>query len=531
MTDTTFHVDIDATDATFDVGIGTTEATFHVDGGTLPAGNAVVYYEATQPTTPGSVQDAIIYEITGAGSAAVNNNAMRVSYLAGYMGPNHNAALYPVNMSLGTGTLLFPTAGAQVTCNIGMWSVAQGGGSGVNLGTGGHAVGSTTGNCGVSGLADQATGTGGYNIGTSGWAANGHVNIGGWFTLNQTNVPSTSAALIADNGSTTSPIALFNLNGTTVAGIGATGTLSSTPATLAAGQQALAVVAQQPATPTSAQSAISCTITGAGSASQNNNAFFLSYAAGYTGSSRTVGLNCSNLNAGIGATLPASGSNAIVGNIGVQGAVASATTTGYNVGVYGQGSGGAINVGTFGVAQVAQNSATNVGIAGFAINTGSSPVQIGVLASLNPATVPSASAAIIADNGSLSSPAAVALFQVAGVSKAQIDANGNIGYITGAGGAVSQMTSRTTSVILNKSTGQITMVSGNSSALTFTVNNTMVAATDVILLSVSSSTNLYLVSVTAVRSNSFDIYFQILNATPVADAPVINFAVIKGANS
>jgi len=104
-----------------------------------------------------------------------------------------------------------------------------------------------------------------------------------------------------------------------------------------------------------------------------------------------------------------------------------------------------------------------------------------------------------------------------------------VGYATGAGGAVTQLTSRTTPVVLNKTTGAITLFSaaGTTTATTFTVTNSTVAATDVIILSQKSGTDLYDLMVTAVAAGSFNITFRTTGGT-TTETPVFNFAVIKG---
>lgn len=104
-----------------------------------------------------------------------------------------------------------------------------------------------------------------------------------------------------------------------------------------------------------------------------------------------------------------------------------------------------------------------------------------------------------------------------------------IGYGAGAGGTVTQGTSRTTGVTLSKPTGAITMFSaaGSIVAATFTVTNTLVAATDTIILNQKSGTNLYILLVTAVAAGSFDITFYTTGGI-ATDAPVINFSIIKG---
>lgn len=117
------------------------------------------------------------------------------------------------------------------------------------------------------------------------------------------------------------------------------------------------------------------------------------------------------------------------------------------------------------------------------------------------------------------------------------DANGvgapggvtGLGYATGVGGAVTQLTSRTTGVTLSTLCGAITLfaAAGSATAASFTVTNTLVAATDCILVTVkSSTTNLYQVFVTAVAAGSFQITFFTTGGT-TSDSPVFSFAVIK----
>ena len=103
-----------------------------------------------------------------------------------------------------------------------------------------------------------------------------------------------------------------------------------------------------------------------------------------------------------------------------------------------------------------------------------------------------------------------------------------VGYATGAGGAVTQITSRTTGVTLNKTAGAITLVSaaGSATAATFTVTNSTVAATDVIILNQKSGTDLYDLMVTAVAAGSFNLTFRTTGGT-TTEIPVFNFAVIK----
>lgn len=110
----------------------------------------------------------------------------------------------------------------------------------------------------------------------------------------------------------------------------------------------------------------------------------------------------------------------------------------------------------------------------------------------------------------------------------QIFGAGGLGYTTGSGGTVTQGTSRTTGVTLNKTNGAITMftAAGSMIAATFTVTNSTVAATDTIILNQKSGTNLYVLLVTAVAAGSFNITFYTTGGV-ASDAPVINFSVIK----
>lgn len=107
-----------------------------------------------------------------------------------------------------------------------------------------------------------------------------------------------------------------------------------------------------------------------------------------------------------------------------------------------------------------------------------------------------------------------------------------LGYGTGAGGTVTQATSRTTGVTLNKPTGAITLVSaaGSTSWQSFTVANSIVSATDVVHVCQKSGTDLNEIHVTAVVSGSFNVSFRTTGGT-TTEQPVFNFSVIKGATS
>jgi hypothetical protein len=107
-----------------------------------------------------------------------------------------------------------------------------------------------------------------------------------------------------------------------------------------------------------------------------------------------------------------------------------------------------------------------------------------------------------------------------------------VGYGTGAGGTVTQGSSRTTGVTVNAYSGAITLVSaaGSTSWQSFTVTNNRVAATDTVIVNQKSGTDLYRINVTAVSAGSFRITFATTAGT-TTEQPVFNFAVIKAVTS
>lgn len=112
-----------------------------------------------------------------------------------------------------------------------------------------------------------------------------------------------------------------------------------------------------------------------------------------------------------------------------------------------------------------------------------------------------------------------------------------IGYATGAGGTVTQITSRTTGVTINKVCGTIiTDVSSLAAGAEaeFTVTNSTVAIGDVVLVSiqVESATGTTLPFVSTTAAGSFKITLTNLHAsTADTSASTINFAVIKAVSA
>jgi hypothetical protein len=111
-----------------------------------------------------------------------------------------------------------------------------------------------------------------------------------------------------------------------------------------------------------------------------------------------------------------------------------------------------------------------------------------------------------------------------------------VGYSTGTGGTVTQATSKSTGVTLNKRCGQITMNNAALSAaaeVSFTFTNSTIAATDVVVTAISSgaTAGAYNTHVDAIAAGSCRISITNFSAGPLSEAIVLNFAVIKAVSS
>ena len=137
-------------------------------------------------------------------------------------------------------------------------------------------------------------------------------------------------------------------------------------------------------------------------------------------------------------------------------------------------------------------------------------------------------------------------FYIADAEKMRIDSSGNVlvtnpaglGYGTGSGGTVTQATSKSTSVTLNKPTGQITM---NAAALAagatafFPVSNSLITASDTVIVSQNTTgvTNVanYSSRIYYVSAGAFGIALTNISGGSLSEACVLNFAIIKGATA
>ena len=113
---------------------------------------------------------------------------------------------------------------------------------------------------------------------------------------------------------------------------------------------------------------------------------------------------------------------------------------------------------------------------------------------------------------------------------------GGIGYATGAGVAVTQLTSRTTTTPTTgvSKSGAVTLFTTTAvvgTYFSFTVPNTGIAVTDTVVLSVRGATNTYTASVTAITAaTSFQITMASVAGT-ASDTPIVNFTIIKGVSA
>jgi hypothetical protein len=117
------------------------------------------------------------------------------------------------------------------------------------------------------------------------------------------------------------------------------------------------------------------------------------------------------------------------------------------------------------------------------------------------------------------------------VTGTTVYATTEIGYSAAASGAVTQLTSKSTGVTLNRSSGQITMNNAelaNATNVTFTLTNSTISAKDVVVLSVASgaTAGAYNCWISGKGTGTCTITLRNLSGGALSEAVVINFAVI-----
>tara|TARA_R110002126_G_scaffold137660_1_gene282091 strand:- start:33 stop:446 length:414 start_codon:yes stop_codon:yes gene_type:complete len=106
------------------------------------------------------------------------------------------------------------------------------------------------------------------------------------------------------------------------------------------------------------------------------------------------------------------------------------------------------------------------------------------------------------------------------------------GYTTAAQGTVTQLTSKSTAVTLNKSAGVITMNNASlatATNATFTLNNNLISANDAVVLTISggqATPGSYNVFANSLAAGSVSITLRNISGGSLSEAIVINFALI-----
>ena len=198
------------------IGIGTTTPTTaktEIVAGTVADTKQALRVTATMPAVATATNNAIDYQIVGAGSSAFAQRAFNLNFAAGYTGVQSTISALIFNSNAGTGSQMNTTT----TGNQGISAVANGTTTGLNAG-GVYAASNGDKNVGLLGKTFVSK-NGALNVAIAGFALNTGTTptqVGGYFGLQNTDPTFESSALCADNGSQTSPIFLARDNGTTV---------------------------------------------------------------------------------------------------------------------------------------------------------------------------------------------------------------------------------------------------------------------------------------------------------------------------
>lgn len=116
----------------------------------------------------------------------------------------------------------------------------------------------------------------------------------------------------------------------------------------------------------------------------------------------------------------------------------------------------------------------------------------------------------------------------------RILSDSELGYTSAAQGTVTQATSKSTAVTLNKPAGRITLNAASLGATTnvsFTLNNSLISTNDVLILNVAAGATAasYNLWVDSLNAGSASLTLRNTTAGALAEAVVINFALIHNA--
>jgi hypothetical protein len=106
-----------------------------------------------------------------------------------------------------------------------------------------------------------------------------------------------------------------------------------------------------------------------------------------------------------------------------------------------------------------------------------------------------------------------------------------IGYTAAAQGAVTQATSKSTAVTINKSAGRITMNGAElaaNTAVSFTMNNSLISSNDTIIVNVSggATAGAYTTYISSMTAGSAVVTLRNLTGGALSEAVIINFATV-----
>ena len=110
-----------------------------------------------------------------------------------------------------------------------------------------------------------------------------------------------------------------------------------------------------------------------------------------------------------------------------------------------------------------------------------------------------------------------------------------IGYAAGAQGTVTQGTSKSTGVTLNKSAGRITMngaLLAANTAVSFTLTNSLISSNDAIIVNVSGggTAAAYTTYISSMTDGSAVVTLRNLTSGDLSEAVILNYAIIHGAS-
>ena len=113
-----------------------------------------------------------------------------------------------------------------------------------------------------------------------------------------------------------------------------------------------------------------------------------------------------------------------------------------------------------------------------------------------------------------------------------IAASNDLGYTAAAQGTVTQLTSKSTGVTLNKPAGVITMNNASlatATNATFTLTNSFISANDTIILTISggqATAGSYNVFANSLSTGTVSITLRNISGGTLSEAIVVNFAII-----